>query len=202
MELNKNLVHLVGTIKTDVAYEYTVNGHNFYSTVLSVKRLNDVYDDIPIIFNEYVIRSNDLRVSNNVIVEGQFRSRNTVGDTHRKLVLYVFVNNICVVEANIPHTNVVEVEGYICKTPIMRQTPSGKTVADIIIACNVNEKRPYYIPAICWGSVARKVSTMPIGCKISCIGRFHSRVYNKVIGDKVRNGMAYELSVDKLEQLT
>lgn len=43
---------------------------------------------------------------------------------------------------------------------------------------------------------------MPIGCKISCIGRFHSRVYNKVIGDKVRNGMAYELSVDKLEQLT
>ena len=98
-------------------------------------------------------------------------------------------------------TNQIFLEGYICKTPIYRETPLGREIADILLAVN----RPYgksdYIPCIAWGRNARYVSNFRVGIRVCIWGRVQSREYTKKISEsECETRVAYEVSVQCLKE--
>ena len=97
-------------------------------------------------------------------------------------------------------SNEVILTGYICKTPIYRQTPFGREIADILLAVNRAYNKSDYIPCITWGRNARYCSKMPVGTEVKVIGRVQSRAYEKKHEDgTVEQKVAYEVSISNLE---
>ena len=93
--------------------------------------------------------------------------------------------------------------GYVCKKPTLRNTPSGKQIADLLIACNYSKDKSAYIPVITWGREARKSGRYSVGTKVKLDGRIQSRKYTKQINDNndVEEFVAYELSANHIDML-
>ena len=90
--------------------------------------------------------------------------------------------------------------GYICKRPMIRTTPSGKQVCDLLIACNFGKDRTAYIPAVAWGKYARRSGKYLVGTEVLIDGRLQSRKYNKIIDSGISiEKTAYELSISTIE---
>ena len=97
-------------------------------------------------------------------------------------------------------TNEVVLIGYICKTPIYRQTPFGREIADILLAVNRAYNKSDYIPSIAWGRNARFCQNLEVGTEVKVVGRVQSREYEKKLEDgTILKKVAYEVSVGSLE---
>lgn len=134
-----------------------------------------------------------------VRVSGKFRSRWGKINRKEKDFLYLEAEDIST-EGNLL-INKVEATASICKKPVLRTTPSGKTICDVYIAVNDNG-RSDYIPCICWHELARKVSNMKIGTKVKLKGRVQSRKYwKKQSDDSYLEKTAYEISIGEMEEI-
>lgn len=201
---DNNQVSVAGEVMTEFSFSHDVFGEGFYVVDISVSRLSNSNDVIPIMVSERLIDvKEDLR-GKYVEVSGQFRSYNRHEDNKNRLVLSVFAREIKVSEEDVEGTrpNFIFLDGYVCKQPIYRKTPLGREIADILLAVN----RPYgksdYIPCICWGRNARFAETFTVGGHIQVWGRIQSREYQKKVGDTdYERRVAYEVSVSKLEYL-
>ena len=177
-------------------------GEGFYVVNVSVDRLSELTDVIPLMVSERLVDVNEDYQGRLVEVSGQFRSYNRHEGTKNKLVLSIFVREWEEVEENLEagKTNQIFLDGYICKPPIYRKTPLGREIADLLMAVN----RPYgksdYIPCICWGRNARYADGFGVGEHVQLWGRIQSREYQKQVGDEeYETRVAYEISVSKLE---
>lgn len=137
-----------------------------------------------------------------ICVNGQFRSYNRHEERRNRLVLSVFAREVEFIDSleESAKSNMIFLDGYICKEPIYRKTPLGREIADLLLAVN----RPYgksdYIPCICWGRNARYASTFKVGERCSIWGRIQSREYMKKLDEEnVERRVAFEVSVSKLE---
>jgi len=200
MNVENNKVTISGMITAEFAFSYELFGEKFYMTKLSVERDSGINDSLPIQVSDRTINVRENYTNKYVTVNGQFRSRNAHEEDKNKLILYVFINEIKVLDK---HENVNEVflEGFICRNPIYRTTPLGREVADILLAIN----RPYgksdYIPCISWGRNARYSSSFQVGERCRIWGRIQSREYTKKIADnEVEIKIAYEVSICKMER--
>ena len=79
-------------------------------------------------------------------------------------MLTVFVREIIEPVPN-QNTNIIELEGYICKEPIYRTTPFKREICDILLAVNRAYNKSDYLPCIAWGRNARFVSNLAVGEK-------------------------------------
>ena len=139
--IENNKVTIVGEVVSEFEYSHEVYGEGFYTVDISVNRLSNSVDIIPLMVSERLVDVNeDLR---GVLVEaqGQFRSYNRHEETKNRLVLSIFVRELNYVETCDEHisTNSIFLDGYICKPPVYRKTPLGREIADALIAVN----RPY-----------------------------------------------------------
>ena len=169
---------------------------------VSVKRLSESYDIIPLMVSERLIDVNGDYKGMNVAVTGQFRSYNRHEERKNRLVLSVFAREISFVEEveESAKSNQIYLDGYICKEPIYRKTPLGREIADVLLAVN----RPYgksdYIPCICWGRNARYANQFKVGERCAIWGRIQSREYMKKHSEtEIEKRVAFEVSVSKLE---
>ncbi len=202
--IENNQVMMAGEVVSEFTFSHEVFGEGFYMLELSVKRLSESYDIIPLMVSERLIDvSQDYR-GEMIQVAGQFRSYNRHEEKKNRLVLSVFVRELSFVEEELESTktNQIFLEGYICKNPVYRKTPLGREIADLLLAVN----RPYgksdYIPCICWGRNARFAAGFEVGSHIEIWGRIQSREYTKKLDeDTVERRTAYEVSVSKLEIL-
>ncbi len=202
--IENNRVTIIGEVVSEFEFSHEVYGEGFYSLNISVSRLSDSVDIIPLIVSERLVDvTEDLR---GLIVEaaGQFRSYNRHEETRNRLVLSIFVRELEFLDGYDEETctNQIFLDGYICKPPIYRKTPLGREIADILIAVN----RPYgksdYIPCIAWGRNARYASGFEVGAHIQVNGRIQSREYTKRINDTdCEKRVAYEVSVSKIDLL-
>ena len=77
--------------------------------------------------------------------------------------------------------------------------PFGREIADLMLAVNRAYGKSDYIPCITWGRTARFASHLKVGDKVTLLGRFQSRAYQKQLADgTVLNKTAYEVSVGRL----
>ena len=202
--IENSRVSIIGEIVSEVRFSHEVFGEGFYIVDVSVDRLSDLTDVIPLMVSERLVDINEDYQGRLVEVSGQFRSYNRHEGTKNKLVLSIFVREWEEVEENLESgkTNQIFLDGYICKAPIYRKTPLGREIADLLIAVN----RPYgksdYIPCIAWGRNARYASNFEVGGHIQIWGRVQSREYVKKISEEeTEKHVAYEVSVSKLEYI-
>jgi hypothetical protein len=202
--IENNQVSIVGEVVSDFAFSHEVFGEGFYILNVSVQRLSDSCDVIPLMISERLIDVNADYRGAYIRATGQFRSYNRHEEKKNRLVLSVFVRELEFVHEEVENakTNQIFLDGYICKAPVYRKTPLGREIADILLAVN----RPYgksdYIPCICWGRNARFASGFEVGGHTQIWGRIQSREYVKKIDEEEsERRVAYEVSVSKLEYL-
>lgn len=200
--LENNRVSVIGTIVSGFTFSHAVFGEGFYLVDLSVNRLSEQADVIPLMISERLIDVTADYVGRTLEAIGQFRSYNRHEGSKNRLVLSVFVREINFMEefTDYTKTNQIYLDGYICKEPIYRKTPLGREIADLLVAVN----RPYgksdYIPCIAWGRNARYASGFAVGTRLLIWGRVQSREYTKKLSDvECEKRVAYEVSVSKLE---
>lgn len=198
-QMQNNRVFLSGTVASAPEFTHEVMGEGFYDFVLSVDRLSGQVDEIPVTISERLMENNAIDIGNVVGICGQLRSYNKVAEGKSKLVLRVFVRELCEPDPDVP--NYIEMEGYVCKQPVYRTTPFGREICDLLIAVNRAYNKSDYIPAIAWGRNARYSETFSVGEKVKIEGRIQSRNYQKVLDDgAVEERTAYEVSVAKIEK--
>jgi single-stranded DNA-binding protein len=211
--MQNNYIAITGKIETDSVFSHEVYGEGFYNFHVSVDRLSETYDVLPITISERLIDLSSLEIGESVTINGQIRSYNSFDseEGRNKLILTVFTKNILSDEeaGNLVETshetfenpNEVILNGYICKPPIFRTTPFGREIADILLAVNRSYNKSDYIPCIAWGRNARFVSNLEVGENIKIHGRMQSRNYQKKLEDgEILEKVAYEVSINKIEE--
>ena len=136
-----------------------------------------------------------VKVGNPIEIYGEIRTRNEWVNNKNKLKVYVWAKEIFNPAPEAVYTNRISLDGVICKPPILRDTPLGKRICDVLLAVN----RPYgesdYIPCILWGKSAEIVSEKEVGARLVIRGRFQSREYEK--DGQIMT--AYEVSAEQFE---
>lgn len=137
----------------------------------------------------------EVEVGKEIEIYGEVRTRNEWEGSKRHLKVYVWAKEIYTPAPEALDTNRVMLDGTICKKPILRDTPLGRRICEVLLAVN----RPYgeadYIPCILWGKSAEIVSEKDVGTRLVIRGRLQSREYEK-------NGQimtAYEVSAEQFE---
>ena len=199
---DNNQVTIAGEIMGGFTFSHDVFGEGFYVMDISVGRLSESNDIIPIMVSERLVDVKKDYTGMQAVSSGQFRSYNRHEESRNRLVLSVFAREIEIMEEPTEEVrpNYIFLDGFVCKPPIYRKTPLGREIADVLLAVN----RPYgksdYIPCICWGRNARFAEGFQVGEHIQIWGRIQSREYQKKISEnEFEKRVAYEVSVSKLE---
>lgn len=202
--IENNKVTVIGEVVSDFTFSHEVFGEGFYTVDLSVNRLSDQVDIIPLMVSDRLMDVKKEYKGQTIMATGQFRSYNRHEGMKNRLVLSVFVREVEFLESftDYTKTNQIFLDGFVCKPPVYRKTPLGREIADLLIAVN----RPYgksdYIPCITWGRNAGYVSQFDVGTKLRVEGRIQSRTYQKKLSDtEFEDRTAYEVSVSKFQVL-
>lgn len=200
-KMKNNQATFSGEIISEFEYSHEVLGEKFYTSVLSVRRKSGVPDKIPFIVSERLVDVSEAWTGQIVKLFGQIRSYNKrIGDK-LKLVLYVFVREISLLDEREKYdSNNVVIDGYICKEPIYRRTPLGREIADVIFAVNRAYAKTDYVPSVFWGRNAEFINCLDVGTRIKSVGRLQSREYIKKHDDGTEETKTtYEFSVSTFE---
>lgn len=200
-----NRIRLRGKVK-EVQGTFESWDHTFQKFLLEIKRLSGTSDIIPVVCKDDV--SWMVQPGKEIIVEGSVRTRNVAEGEHNKLEITVFgfvslpEPDEGVEEGALTDFNEVELDGFICKPVVLRETPFKKQIADIFIAVNGQANRSYYIPCVAFFNEARKASKLAVGQKIRVKGRLQSRIYNKKISEtEIVAKTAYEVVLSNIDEI-
>ena len=195
--MNNNKVFLSGKVESLPIFSHESFGEAFYDVMLSVPRLSNHTDSIPVTVSEKLL-GNNFEIGKTVSIKGQFRSYNKLEDGKSKLMLTVFVREV--VEGNeTMNPNIIELVGFVCKAPTYRTTPFKREICDVLVAVNRSYNKSDYLPCIAWGRNARFVKELEVGKKIAIVGRIQSREYQKKTETgEILNKTAYEISINKI----
>ena len=200
--MKNNNVNLVGVLSTPIM---EIEDKGIYQFNINTERNSGIIDILPCIINEQTLKvaEEDLNThfneGNRVEIFGEFRSRNVFDDKGKShLQLYVYVEKIAL--GICTDNNEVKLTGTICKDIILRKTPLGRQIANLIVAVNRDNSKSDYLPCIAWNAGARILSDYKVGDKLNITGSIQSRVYTK-LNDPTEH-TAYEISIkhfDKIE---
>lgn len=199
--IENNQVTISGEIASGFNFSHETFGEKFYIVDVNVQRMSDASDIVPVTVSGRLVDISEDCTGEYVSITGQFRSYNKHDGERNILILSVFARDFELIESEeCDNSNIIELDGFICKEPKYRKTPLGREIADLLIAVN----RPYgksdYIPCICWGRNARYAGNLKVGERCSVTGRIQSRIYIKTLDDgSTEERTAYEVSVNKME---
>lgn len=200
MECDKceNCVELCGTVAETPMLSHENHGERFYRFALRVERLSG-QADLPVVLASGkllslcpVERGMPLRVS------GQLRSFNNKSGIGSRLVITVFARTL--EQGDDMPCNCIRLSGALCKTPVLRRTPLGRSICDMVLAVNRRYGRADYLPCIAWGQTAAQVAAMGVGEWLALEGRVQSRTYLKQLPHGAEERTAYEVSVMRLTE--
>ena len=196
MEETRNLVRLRGTAAGEPQFSHENHGQRFYRFPFAVRRLSGQADTLHVIATgeqlEGLLPLEDRRLS----LEGQLRSFNNKSGRGSRLVISVFARTLTPTGED--DYNCIRLRGVICKPPVLRRTPLGRCISDMMLAVNRRYGRADYLPCIAWGQVAMVTGRMAVGTPLALEGRVQSRIYTKVIEGQAEERTAYEVSVMQL----
>ena len=197
---NSNQALLCGTVTEPPVLSHRSRQETFYRFPLRVERLSGAADTLNVIARERLLRGMPLRSGDRVRAEGEVRTFNNKSGEGAKLVISLFARSILPVpEAE--DENRVALTGTLCKPPMLRRTPLGREVCDLMLAVNRSYGRSDYLPCIAWGVRAREAADWTVGTAVTLQGRFQSRVYRKLLPDGLRiEKTAYEISAMEIQQ--
>lgn len=187
----RNEVLLEGIALEAPALSHENHGTRFYRFPLEVPRLSGTPDTLPVLLPEPLL--DIVQTEAPLRVQGQLRSFNNRSGVGNRLVLTVYAQAIQ------PGTgepcNRILLSGALCKPPIFRRTPLGRSICDLMLAVSRRYGRADYLPVIAWGQLAVRAARLQVGDPLSLEGRVQSRAYRKVLEDgSIQDRVAYEVS--------
>ena len=189
-----NTVELVGTVAELPVFSHENHGQVFYRFPLLTERLSGETDRVDILTLAPAAPAPQHRIR----VLGQLRSYNNRTGIGARLVISVLANVIT--EAEGEDENTVHLSGTLCKPPVLRRTPLGRSICDTLLAVNRRYGRSDYLPCIAWGALALEISNRGVGDTLAFQGRIQSREYTKCIEGTEEVRTAYEVSIMHLEE--
>lgn len=190
--LSRNEVLLEGVPQDFPAPSHKNHGTQFYRFFLQVPRLSGTPDVLPVLLPEGIQQQVTPEVP--LRVRGQFRSFNNRSGVGNKLVLTVYAQELLPAEDTF--CNSIVLSGALCKPPIFRRTPLGRSICDLMLAVPRRYGRADYLPVIAWGQLAICASEKVVGEHLALEGRVQSRTYQKILPDgTVDLRTAYEVSM-------
>lgn len=194
--MNNNRVFLSGIVVSEPVFSHETFGEGFYEVKLSVARLSEHQDILPITVSDKLLKH--FQIGKQISLKGQFRSFNKLNGEKSQLLLNVFAREIIENDPSM-NPNIVEINGFICKNPIYRTTPFNREICDCLVAVNRAYNKSDYLPCIAWGRNARYVKDAKVGNRIEIVGRIQSREYQKRLeSGEIVNKTAYEISVGRV----
>ena len=184
-------VLLEGTALEAPVLSHENHGTRFYRFPLEVPRLSGTPDTLPVLLPEPLLDT--VQTEAPLRVQGQLRSFNNRSGVGNRLVLTVYAQAIQ------PGTgepcNRILLSGALCKPPVFRRTPLGRSICDLMLAVSRRYGRADYLPVIAWGQLAVRAARLQVGDPLSLEGRVQSRAYRKVLEDgSIQDRVAYEVS--------
>ena len=196
MERNQNYVELWGVAAGEPVFSHENHTRRFDKFPLQVERLSGQSDVPVIVASEALLRVCPVEEGQSLRIVGQLRSFNNKSGQGNRLVITVFAQSIEPGDGS--YFNRILLSGVLCKKPVLRRTPLGRSISDLILAVPRSYGRADYLPVIAWGQVASQVCTLEAGAPLSLEGRIQSRVYRKVTETGPEERTAYEVSVMRL----
>lgn len=197
-----NYTFVSGVVISDFQDGCTAYGKNHYVSNIEVRRLSGKTDRIPVIVPVKLLKDAEGYIGRYVCASGQYHSKNCYDGQRHRLKLYIYVRDFSVkTDEDVQiDKNYIFLDGYLCKEPIYRMTPHGRTITDLMVAVNRPYGRPDYIPCICWENTAHLAASLSVGSHVGIVGRVQSREYVKQLsGREPETRIAYEVAVSKLK---
>ncbi len=192
MERSNDIIRLCGTLAGKPEYSHTTRKEKYYKFPLSVQRLSGTEDVLNVLAAGRQLEALEAEEQEKLFVSGEIRSYNNHTGVGAKLVISVLAREMYFTDADFENT--VHLSGTLCRDPVLRRTPMGREICDMMLAVNRRFGRSDYLPCIAWGSAARAAARLETGARLSLTGRLQSRAYIKVEGDVSTEKTAYEVS--------
>ncbi len=197
MQTNNNKIFLRGRLAGPPALSHVNHGVEYLLLPLTVCRLSGAEDTLHVIASRQQLDAlPPLGEGSPLAVWGEVRTFNNRSGVGSRLVVSVFAKELAQEEGE--DENHLELSGTLCKPPILRTTPLGRTICDMILAANRRYGRADYLPCIAWGSLAYRCGAMEVGDCLALEGRLQSRVYTKEIDGRTQERTAFEVSIMSL----
>lgn len=193
-----NVIFLRGRLAATPAFSHSNHGVDYLVFPLAVRRLSGAEDRLNVVAAREQLSSLSLEADSPLTVRGEVRTFNNRSGVGSRLVVSVFARELSQEEGE--DENRLELSGTLCKLPVLRTTPLGRTICDMILAINRRYGRADYLPCIAWGSLAYRCGSMGVGDRLSLEGRLQSRGYTKEIDGQLQERTAFEVSVMSLTQ--
>lgn len=194
---NENRALLRGTAAGSPVFSHENHGVAYDLFPLSVQRLSGAEDRLNVVLPRSLLTACPVYEGLPLEVQGEVRSFNNRSGSGSRLVITVLARELAPT-AEKP-ANHLALAGALCKPPILRRTPLGREICDLMLAVNRRYGRADYLPCIAWGGLARRCGALEVGDGVRIEGRLQSRAYTKVDHGVSEVRTAYEVSVMKLE---
>lgn len=173
------------------------HGVTYYVFPLEVERLSGATDTLNVVLSQDLLFSCPVEPGEAYTCTGEVRSFNNHTGVGGRLIITFFAKRIS--PSREQHANQLELRGVLCKAPVVRRTPLGREICDLLLAVNRRYGRADYLPCIAWGGLARACGELEVGDSLHLTGRFQSRVYHKVTDGREEDRVAYEVSILTLQ---
>ncbi len=197
MVWNENHISLTGLAGAPAVMSHENHGVPYFRFPLRVSRLSGAEDVLNIVAAEPVLRQCPVEPGTLLAVEGEVRSYNNRSGTGSKLVITVYARTLERTDGE--HKNDLTLAGVLCKPPVLRRTPLGREICDMMLAVNRKYGRADYLPCIAWGGLAAWCSQLEVGDGLKLNGRLQSREYTKEENGQTTRRTAFEVSIMSLE---
>ena len=193
---NENHAVLRGTAAAEPVFSHTNHGVDFFLFPLTVPRLSGAEDRLNVVAPAPLLAGFPLIPGRQVEVAGEVRTFNNRTGPGSRLVITLLARSLA--ETEEPPCNQLTLSGVLCKPPILRRTPLGREICDLMLAVNRRYGRADYLPCIAWGALAQRCAGLAVGDGVALEGRLQSRLYQKVVEGVVQERTAFEVSVTTL----
>ena len=194
---NENRALLRGTAAAEPVFSHESHGVVYETFPLAVLRLSGSEDRINVLAPRPLLAERPVTAGMTLEVEGEVRSFNNKSGKGSRLVITLYAKALRPWEGE--DENQLLLAGVLCKPPVLRRTPLGRDICDLMLAVNRRYGRADYLPCIAWGGLARLCGGLEVGDGVRLEGRLQSRAYTKVDHGISEVRTAYEVSVMKLE---
>lgn len=193
---NENQLLLRGVVAGEPVFSHENHGTEYDLFPLSVPRLSGVEDRLNVVVARSELDRLPLAPGQAVEVLGEVRSFNNRSGSGSRLVITVLARSIAPAQAE--WVNRLTLSGVLCKPPVLRRTPLGRDICDMMLAVNRKYGRADYLPCIAWGGLAQRCGELAVGDTVRLEGRLQSRTYQKVVDGRSQERTAFEISVMRL----
>ena len=197
---NENRALLCGTVAGEPVLSHENHGVSYAVFPLSAPRLSGAEDRLNVVAARPLLTDCPLAPGDRVEVQGEVRSFNNRTGPGSRLVITLFARSLSPTRAE--PANCLELSGVLCKPPILRRTPLGREICDLMLAVNRKYGRADYLPCIAWGTLAQRCGGLHVGDGVKLEGRLQSRSYQKVVDGVTQDRTAFEVSVMHLEPVS